>query len=72
MHPYSYPHWHYRPSRFIWFAIGAAAATFWMKRDHVRDRTSYCYRSAIRTDDPHMTAVPERMPLLSRQAEEKV
>jgi len=72
MHPYSYSHWHYRPSRFIWFAIGVAAATLWMKRDHVRDQTGYCYRRAIRTDDPHMTSVPQRMPLLSPQAEEKV
>jgi hypothetical protein len=46
MYPYSYPHWHHRPSRFIWFAIGATAAAFWMNRDHVR--SGYCHRQPNR------------------------
>ncbi|KAK7686383.1 hypothetical protein QCA50_010607 [Cerrena zonata] len=48
MHPYW--HWHHRPSRLLWFVIGATTATWWIKsreyhRDHYKMR--HCSRRQI-------------------------
>jgi len=55
MHPYGYYH---RPSRFIWFAIGATFATLWMNRDHVR--SNYCHRPFNRPPVPHDASTGNR------------
>jgi hypothetical protein len=86
MHPYGYSSWSYRPSRFIWFTIGAVAATLWMNKDRVR--SGYCHRPPSRPSSvPFTTEAPsdpsgvprdmqwnerEHTPLLSRQTEDKV
>jgi len=79
MHPYGYHYWHRRPSRFIWFIIGAATTTFWMNRDRVR--SGYCHRPPIQPfavpSGPEVSSNPqwnerERMLPLSRKAEDKV
>jgi len=78
MHPYGYPLWHYRPSRFIWFTIGAVTATLWMNRD--RMRSGYCHRPPIRpfTEEPSDPSSVRKgtqwneRPLFSRRTEDKV
>ncbi|KAF8074898.1 hypothetical protein FPV67DRAFT_603475 [Lyophyllum atratum] len=52
MHPYSSgPHWHWHrgPSRLIWFFIGAATATWWIKHKEGRHGGSnhHCIRAPV-------------------------
>ncbi|KAF5383523.1 hypothetical protein D9615_003590 [Tricholomella constricta] len=52
MHPYGpgahYWHWHRGPRRLIWFIIGAAAATWWIKHKEERQGwKSHCIRAPI-------------------------
>ncbi|CAK5273954.1 unnamed protein product [Mycena citricolor] len=63
---YGYPHsfhsWH-GPRRFVWFFIGAASATLWMKHKEAHrypnDRYfGHCYRPAVPALQPRADATP--------------
>lgn len=53
MYPYHH-HWHRGPSRILWFFIGAASATFWIKRKdmHNEGHFSRCFRAPIQQPPP--------------------
>ncbi|KAG5647831.1 hypothetical protein DXG03_007755 [Asterophora parasitica] len=52
MYPYGpgahHWHWHHGPRRLVWFALGAFAATWWIKhKEERRAWTSHCIRAPV-------------------------
>jgi len=50
MHPYGpgFHHWHRGPSRIVWFFLGAATATWWIKHKEIHGSWStHCIRVPI-------------------------
>ncbi|KAF9466054.1 hypothetical protein BDZ94DRAFT_1251991 [Collybia nuda] len=48
----SYYHWHHGPRRFVWFFIGAATATWWIKAKeahHGQASWSHCIRPPLQS-----------------------
>jgi len=70
MHPLHAYRWHYGPSRFLWFCIGAAASAYWMSRDRHRLWLDRCNRAPIQSPSvpPSSEAGPSYNPQYDTRA----